>query len=169
MLFFKKFYDILSKYDIKIFPIAGTLLCCVRENLITWQNRADDIDIAIRIEDVEKFVKFCIPELKKKFCFLVSICKFKPFIKFWEFEMNTSPTIDLLIITNKNYTNNFTKYIDNFKIYIPRNYDKILKKLYGQYKIPQPNKHSNVLDIDLFIKNKNYQINRKKKMNYDFI
>jgi len=132
---FKKFYDILYKYDVKIFPIFGNLLFIVRDNSLLKKSGNDDIDIGIKIEDVEKFIKFCIPDLKKEFTMLISTYKNRPFVKMWEYKINAF-AFDIFILSHDIFNDFDIKYINNFKVYIPKTYDAFLRKIYDNYMKP---------------------------------
>ena len=63
-----EFDRICRKYEIEYFIIAGTLLGAVRHGgFIPWD---DDVDVAMKREEYEKFCKICGKELSSKGIFL---------------------------------------------------------------------------------------------------
>lgn len=142
---FKKLYDILKEYNIRFVPLSGTLLFPIRDNILLPRNKSDDFDIGILLEDYEKFVKLCIPKIKKHFSIWIKrdeFCKgdgtYAIHLYQWKF-MKTFA--DILIVSHEYFYDCKEIEVDNFKLSIPKNYEHFFNMSYSNWKVPM-NEHS---------------------------
>ena len=125
----------LDKYDIKIIPVWGSLIFTIRNNSLFKIDEYDDVDIGIHIKDFEKFVKYAIPDLKKEFTILIRNYPNQAFAKVWDYN-NQKYHIDIEIVSNNIFNELDIKYVNDFELFIPKKYDVLLKKIYGNYMTP---------------------------------
>ena len=151
-------YNICNTHNVEYYFTYGTLLGYARHNyLIPWD---DDIDLAIDENDLDIFVKKCLPDLKK---LGISNIKYKGWVKGLKYKLfypnakkinnyeHKWPFIDIFIYKKINDyqildigLNKIISLNNKFKLipvkmkniygYVPREYENILNLLYPNWK-----------------------------------